>query len=265
MITVTNKKVAGLEPLWAPFRGFSLLFDNPGESISPMVKGLGRVDCSVDTNPSLQLYKELADSLDKIGRDLLTNTYSFCPLPSHSYHVTVWDGLNDGNAKDVFHQCHPDAENFLAGLPRSLLTDQTFTGESDDSPLLGREDWAIKFRFDRLFKWGNQVLVAHLVPADQDSERELEAVIQDRQSLTARFRERFGIETITNYSPHISLGYFANARYAESATPQIDRWTDSVTEETGDLTIAFTSISLYGFTDMVTFFKNWKADIEDNQ
>jgi len=78
----------------------------------------------------------------------------------------------------------------------------------------GREDWAIKFRFDRLFKRGNQVLVAHLVPADQDSERELEAVIKDRQSLTARFRERFGIEAITNYSPHISLGYFANAQYA---------------------------------------------------
>lgn len=230
-----------------------------------MEKDLGKLDCSVDTNPGLRLYRALAGSLDKIGREMLTNTYSFCPLPSHSYHITVWDGLNDGNAKDVFHQYRPNAENFLTGLPRSLLTDQTFTGEIDGSPLLTREDWTIKFKFDRLFKWGNQVLVARLVPADQDSKRERKTIIANRRNLTARFRERFGIETINNYQPHVSLGYFANTQYAESATSQINRWTDVIKEETSELTIAFTSISLYGFTDMATFFKNWKIAMENKQ
>lgn len=226
-----------------------------------MEKGLG----SVGANPSLQFYRALAGSLDKIGRNLLINTYLFCSLPSHSYHVTVWDGLNDGNVRDVFHQYRPGGENFLAGLPSSFLTDKTFTGEVDDSPLITREDWAIRFKFDRLLKWSNKVLVARLVPADQDSERELRIVVENRQNLTARFRERFGIETINDYSPHVSLGYFANAQYAQLSTSQISRWTDLIKEETGDLTVAFTSISLYGFTDMATFFKSWKTAREGKQ
>ena len=78
-----------------------------------MDEGLGKLDCSVDTNPSLQLYRALTESLNKIGRDTLTNSHLFCPLPSHSYHVTVWDGLNDGNAKNLSYQYRPDAEEFL--------------------------------------------------------------------------------------------------------------------------------------------------------
>ena len=31
MIPITNPKLAGLEPRWAPFRGFSLVFDPPEE------------------------------------------------------------------------------------------------------------------------------------------------------------------------------------------------------------------------------------------
>jgi hypothetical protein len=34
VITVTNAKVGGFVPQWAAFRGFSILFDNPGDSLS---------------------------------------------------------------------------------------------------------------------------------------------------------------------------------------------------------------------------------------
>jgi hypothetical protein len=41
MVTITNTKIAGVDgPRWAPFRGFSLLFDNPGDGVLPMGKGL---------------------------------------------------------------------------------------------------------------------------------------------------------------------------------------------------------------------------------
>ena len=33
-ISITNQKVAGFIPLWSEFRGFSLLFDNPSDSLS---------------------------------------------------------------------------------------------------------------------------------------------------------------------------------------------------------------------------------------
>jgi len=255
MSVITNAKVAGLEPVWAPYRGFSLLFDNPGESVSPMGEGLARLNCSVNTSSSLQLYSALAGLLDKIGRDLLMNTYLFCPLPSYSYHVTVWDGPNDGNARNVPPRYRPNLEDFLAGLPNSLLGNNGFTTEVYDSPLVLRRGWTLEFKFDRLTKWGNQVLVARLAPADKDSEATLRGITADRTDLTTDLQERFGVKTTNGYSPHVSLGYFANREFADLSTPQIDHWTDMVKKEAGNLTITFSSISLYGFTDMATFFK----------
>ncbi|RLC61895.1 MAG: hypothetical protein DRI79_06165 [Chloroflexi bacterium] len=255
MITITNSKIAGFEPRWAPFRGFSLLFDNPGDSVSSMGRDWLKVDCSVDESEDLQLYKGFAEFLNEIGRYRLTNTYLFCPLPPYSYHVTVWDGLNDGNVQDVSADCHLRLKNFLKNLPGSLLTDKEFTNEVRHSPLITSTNRSIRFKFKRLAKWGNEVLVASLMPADQDSERELKRIVEDRKALSAWFRERFGVTMRSSYSPHVTLGYFANEEYAASATPEIDRWTESVKKRVDQLTITFSGISLYGFTDMVTFFK----------
>ena len=98
------------------------------------------------------------------------------------------------------------------------------------------------------------MLVVRLEPADRESEDEFRRVVADRNDLSVRFQERLGFK-ITDYSPHVSVGYFANKEYAELATSQIDRWTGLCEKEAGDLTVAFGSISLCGFTDMATFFK----------
>src|SRR5438874_2339771 len=63
MITITNEKVAGFDPRWATFRGFSLLFDNPGHSLTPAGEWLN-LTCAVDTDPDLAFYKALRESLD---------------------------------------------------------------------------------------------------------------------------------------------------------------------------------------------------------
>lgn len=254
MITITNHKVAGFEPRWAPFSGFSLLFDNPGESLSPLSAGLLKLDCA-EAAPGLQLYSGLAGALDRIGRDLLVNTYLFCPLPFYSYHVTVWDGLNDANAAQVLPQHRSELDDVLRGLPGSLLTDERITAQANDSPLMHRRDWAIKLRFDVLHKWENRALVALLAPADQDSESELRTVAVEREYLTTRLQEQFGVRTTGGFAPHVTLGYYANQDHAERSTPQIDQWNEWIQEEIGNLTITFNTIGLYGFTDMVTFFR----------
>ena len=255
-IPVTNRKIAGLGGLrWASFGGFSLLFDNPGESVSSMGRGWLKVACSVHADPDLRLYGSFARSLDRMGQDLLSKEYLFCPLPPYSYHVTVWDGLNDGNVERLSHDHRLDLERFLTDLPDSILTDSEFTSEICDSPLVTRTGWVIRFGFDTLAKWGNRVLVARLTPADEESRSALTRIIADREESTGRFQKVFGVRTCTGYSPHVSLGYFANSDYAERATPLVDRWTEVVGEEVDNLTITFRSISLYGFTDMVTLFK----------
>src|SRR5438876_12331769 len=95
MITITNPKVAGFVPRWAPFRGFSLHYDNPGHSLTRSGDRLD-LNCDVEADPELVFYRRLRESLEDLAPDLLMNTYLFCPLPPASYHVTGRDGGNDG-------------------------------------------------------------------------------------------------------------------------------------------------------------------------
>ncbi len=255
MILITNPKIAGFEPRWAPFRGFSLLFDNPGAGVSPMGKEWLKVDCPINEHDHLRLYRGFAAFLEDLGALTLTNDYLFCPLPPYSYHVTVWDGLNDGNAQVVSASYRPKLDRFLGNLPDSLLTDEVFTAKARQSPLLQRTDWSVRFIFGELANWGNHAVVARLTPADPDSEKEFGWIEQERKALSAGIRERFGVEVYWPFSPHVTLGYFANEEYAARSAPQLDRWNEAVREEVTGLTIMFRGVSLYAFTDMITFIK----------
>jgi hypothetical protein len=254
MIPITNVKVAGLEPQWAPYRGFSLLFDYPDGTIQLRGENLNELKCSLDS-PGLKLYKALDKSLDNIGRNMLIKTFLFCPLPPYSYHVTVWDGLNDANAQKVSGNFYPKLRNFLNNLQNSLLTDDQFIEEIYEFPLTATE-WPIEFRFDHLSNWDNQVLVARLEPTEKSSGSPYDLLLKFRNELTQVYEMRYKIKMFHKYLPHVSLGYFANKQYgAGVTTSQLDHWTKIVKQEVGDKVITFKSISLYGFTDMVTFFK----------
>jgi 2'-5' RNA ligase len=255
MMPITNPKVASVEPRWAPFSGFSLLFDNPGDSVSLLGEGLLKADCSLERNEDLELYRRFVRFLDEVGTHKLRDNYSFCPLHPYSYHVTVWDGLNDGNLEQVPAGDQPRLRDFLNHLPDALITDRDFTAQVMQSALVTRANWSIRLQFKTLAKWSNQSLVAVLMPAEGDSELEFERIVQERAALSAQFRDRFGIAMRRSYHPHVTLGYFANEQQAELCSPHVDGWTERLQKFVGRLTITFRSISLYGFTDMVTFFK----------
>src|SRR5262245_8924177 len=97
MITITQNKVAGFgDTRWAPYPGFSVLFDNPSGFVRDG-EHIIRVDRSTDSSAGLDLYSQLNSSLPSAMRDLLLRTYLLFFLPASSYHVTVWDGVNVGN------------------------------------------------------------------------------------------------------------------------------------------------------------------------
>ena len=254
MITVTNSKIAGFAPRWAAFRGFSILFDNPGEGL---IRAGERLDLAgeVDGDAGLGFYQALRDGLDSLDVDLLTRTYLFCPLPPPSYHVTVWDGGNDGNVGEVFPEQRPKLEDLLAGLPDSLTRPSELTDMAAASALVARRGWDIRFRFDQLALWGNSVLVARLAPADADAARAVEELGHERGLLSARFRQTFGIGPSERYGPHVSLGYFANREAAQLATPCVDGWNRQLEARMAGATLLFQQASVYGFSDMATFFK----------
>jgi len=251
VFSITNEKVAGFVPRWAMFRGFSILFDNPGDCLTPSGSCLN-LACDVEADPALGFYKSLRDSLARLNPDLLTAAYLFCPLPPPSYHVTVWDGANDGNAALVASDRRPALEHLLASLPDALALPQEMTVPGLASPLVRRPDWDIEFRFSHLSIRG--ALVARLSPTEASQEA-FTAFVEERRRLNASFYEAFGIRASENYTPHVSLGYFANREGAQLATPCLREWDALFAERMQSSTLSFERASLYGFTDMATFFK----------
>ena len=254
MIVVTQPKVQGFWPRWAAFNGFSLLFDSPGQHTSPHGEGLLKLDCQVQTVPEQDFYRRLVAGLNKIGLDSLINNYLFCPLEPYSYHTTVWDGLNDSNAEYVVAEQQRLLRHYLDEFPRSFAIDTVFTDGIAQSPLV-TETWEIQFECDHIAKWGNVGLVAVLKTADPASAVRFEQLKQARNDLYDLFESRFGLAMRWDFTPHVSLGYFANQEQAELASSEVDSWQAIIQKELGGATIIYDTISLYGFTDMITFFK----------
>jgi hypothetical protein len=257
MITITNPRIAGFVPRWAPFRGFTILFDNPGRSLTRVGRQLV-VDGDLDADPALGFYRGLRDNLAGLGIDLLTNTYLFCPLPPPSYHVTLCDGGHQGDIGAMRPEQRHKLATLLDGLPEALTPANDLIARAMASPLVtgGRE---LRFRYDRLVIWSNVVLVALLAAADAESESALAALGDERRRLAAQFRQDDGFGPGGNYLPHVSLGYFANRELAQRALPCLADWERAFAGRMPGKVLPLAGASVYGFTDLVTFFKSAAA------
>jgi len=252
MFSITNAKIAGFTPRWARFRGFSVLFDSPGDCLVPHGQRLD-LACDLDGDAELGFYKGLRDGLTALEPDLLTATYLFCPLPPPSYHVTAWDGGNDGNVTRAVGSWRAKLEEYLAALPDTATRPHDLTDTVLASPLVSRRDWGVEFQFDALAIWGGSVLVARLAPTDA-ARSVYEQFVAERGRLSATYRGKFGVGASERYTPHVSLGYFANREGGQMAMPCLHEWNQVFTEGMRGLTLSFEHASVYGFTDMATFF-----------
>ncbi|CAF1646620.1 unnamed protein product [Adineta ricciae] len=148
------------------------------------------------------------------------------------------------------------AEKWLSDLPQSMYN------TSDDilrlplmSSVCTKRDWNINFRFDHLDIWNSSVLAAVLRP-DDDSLAIFEQFVEERTRLNTQFHERFNFFTDSKtYTPHVSLGYFANEEGAQKALSSLHDWNTWFKSALQDSVLSFNHASLYGLTDMITFFK----------
>jgi len=253
MITVTNPKVASFVPQWAAFRGFSILFDNPGDCLQ-YSNGCDLLVCDVDRDPALSFYRHVRDALAGLDVRYLTHTYLFCPLPSTSYHVTVWDGANDGNVGRIAAPQREIIEQLLADVPAALREPHPLIQLVRLSPLVERQDWNLTFRFSRLSLVGDSVLVAELDPATPNDAERLHELIRGRRELSARVQPTYGFSPYQQYWPHVSLGYFANRELAQLAMSRVEQWNARFVKALDRQTVTFTHARVYGFNDMATFF-----------
>ncbi|MGE3434026.1 MAG: hypothetical protein AB7O81_00060 [Blastocatellales bacterium] len=242
-------------PRWPRWCGFSYLWDHPDESVLAhhANTGLLQVACEPWTDSKLGLYRALGDALAEVGLDSAINPFSFCPLPSTSYHVTTWDGINEENLSLLAESEREEFARFLLGLPESARrTPPSLIPPNAFADLLGSAP--MQFKFDGLAIWGDATLVARLAPVDEPSARLLEQVKERRAQLDYRFAS-MGRLPSPDYAPHVTLGYFYHPEGARAAIGDLNKWEQTFLQRAAEQRIAFGSISAYGFTSMDTFLK----------
>ena len=253
--TISNPKVAGagLEPLWAPFPGFSLLLDPPAANF----RASGDVEtlhCDIE-EPALSLYRALHEGLQCFGLKRLSNDFWFCPLPPPSYHVTVLDGGNADNFGSFPERDRAPIEELAGSSARAdfhSTASREFLSEGPANIL----DMELRLRFLRLSKWSNVSLVAQLEPADIASEATFDRLVRSRAQLLDKLESRYGVRLgKPDFHPHVTLGYFASPSGGEACSHLVDECHGGMSRAVAGLEICFQTISLYAFSDMATFYR----------
>lgn len=243
MITITNSKLDSFKPKWAHYPGFSLLFNNPGNSLE--VKGNYS---RLKTDSNIDFYRTIHDALDTIGGQQLTTTYLLALLPYESWHVTVFDGINAFKLSQVHEEIRPVAEEFINELPGSLTTPPKLIRDILGSDLLQHS--GLSFSFDSLRVLNNKslTLMLSLTEHSMSALKDLERMRQELHGTLFSAERQNG-----EYHPHVTLGYFANKEPAQLASAHRMEWENVFKEMLTGKTISFPSIGFYGYKDMATF------------
>jgi hypothetical protein len=250
-VRITNPKVATLGPTWRRYRGVSVLFDNPGTRLGAGVTPLE--DIPVDDPDQQRLYDNLADVVANADPEDMRQRYGFCPLPRYTYHVTVCDGPNE---RDIDRSTAPGRATVAAvvdELPDSLERVSTALGFLCRARVLHTiASDPVTLVATSVAIWGH-VLAARLEPAGESARTALEHIARARAELSDDLQARLGLLT-QSWRPHVSLGYFPNRSAAEAATASLARWHRTLSAQPQP-TITFSSAAVYGFTDMISFFR----------
>jgi hypothetical protein len=241
-------------PYWTRWCGVSYLFENPGVSLHRRPDtGLLQVACKAWVDPELPLYRSLNGAMARLGLDSANNPWSFCPLPSTSYHITCADWINDANLHEIAEPQRKEFAEFLLQLPQSaklpptnLIPADAFDGIVGPDP--------VRFQFDGLSLWGDSVLVARVAPADEKSEEVLAAICERRKHLDERFAP-IGRPASMKYIPHVSLAYASDPRGARLAANDLPHWEDVFRRQTAGCVQAFPAIAAMAFQSMAEFIK----------
>ncbi|HEY1754325.1 MAG TPA: cupin domain-containing protein [Bryobacteraceae bacterium] len=258
-----NPKVAAFqagapwEERWIPsrFSGFSYLLDNPGNSLVTSAEGVPLLSCDVSEEPEVQrdlaVYRRLAASMKALDPQL--RPYSFCPLSVFSFHVTLWDGINQANAANLTMAKRAEYEVFASALPASVATPSPIL----PPPVVSLDrKWTLRLKFKALEIWPDAAaLVALLQPADEESKAVIELLEQHRRDLDARYAS-LGKPSSQPWTPHISCGYFKTSEDASAARRHLTEWTSPVAAHLAEHAIVFSSASLYSFTTMEHFYRH---------
>lgn len=254
MAEITTPKLSSVTPaVWSAYPGVSVLYTDPG---SAALSGIEPLETSSRAGRGdRRLYDRLHRLAEDIRSGLSVDGVAFCKLPRHTYHVTLCDSVNEGTRSEVHREAREEVARTLDHLPDSLLWTSELLRLLRDRDL----HWSVRrrpisFRVEALHVWGH-VLAASLEPADQPSAAAKATHEACRADLAARLHTRLGVR-VQPWRPHVTLGYFPNEHAASRARDhELPAWQDRASEHTEGLSVTFRSASVYGFTDMVSFWR----------
>ncbi|MGB3733899.1 MAG: hypothetical protein WA964_03005 [Ilumatobacter sp.] len=248
---ITTPKVTDLEPTWAPFRGWTILFDNPDLDLGPSPVLL---ETPVDTTGN-RVYATLQSVAQTIAENLPDAPIAW--LPPTSFHVTVMDGISGPHLGRM--QPGDVSRQLAAGfdrLPDSLVTPHDLTAGHDIRSVVSTGCSApIRFELDAVRCRGHAVLAE--LRSSVSSEPALARLDEARRISLGDLGASVGLDLVTEWRPHVTLGYVVNRDVAAASSAEIEHIAAQEIEGFDDrsTTISFSSVSLYGFTDMASYWR----------
>ena len=213
---------------WAEFRGLTVLLEpNP-------IPGSGR-----KTPTETDVYRALGESAVAIEQHLSETGESFRALPWWTYHVTLCDLINEGQTGKLATRSDEVGE-VLRSLPEAVA----------ETNLLEPDTWglqahgAVSFSLGTAVREGN-ALVVNLEAIDG---AQLVAVERVRSEIAHRLFDLTGLES-ADWRPHLTLGYWT-AGSAPRAGVDLTSFLPQLRNP-----ITYDASALYGFVDMVTFWR----------
>lgn len=249
-----NPKISAVEARWARFPGFTLLFDNPGQSCRSTEFG-PLLDCRPEGDPALSLYAALARGLASLDLQTAMFRHGFCPTPSASYHVTAWDGLNPALDAQLKPEVLQRARACYGALPEATDAERGFLAELQPAIQALQAQLPIRMKYAALRNTPGVGLVADVAPADNASAQAFERLQAVRLEVAQAAAQRWGAAYTTALQPHITLGYYANAADTRPLDPELPAWNTALAAACEGLTLEFSSLGFYAFTDMARFYR----------
>lgn len=259
---IANSKIQKLEPAWAPFPGFSILFDGSSAQLKRCLQ--------FDAQRVMQLGMDLAPMETpllhtchnwwaKAQTELNFPYYLWASLPFRSYHVTLWDGINAGNLPRVKQAHREPFQRFWEDFGKVKAGESFVNQALERSGLWSYRHKSIVFEFGKLAIHGH-ALVAELLPL-KEHEDHYQILCEARTALNQQFDAEFGpgLGFFEPYIPHVTLAYAVNRDVARKSQEMLPRWNFELGQQSAGLNLRYKGFSLYAFQKMDNFYKYAEA------
>ncbi len=116
-----NPKLATITTATGDCRGVTILFNTPGEDLIVTAPSIRRLDCRVDDDDRLALYRNFQRASRRIGRHVPELHRLGALIAAAAYHVTFCDVWHPGTIPSIADiDCRRKVDEVLRGLPYSL-------------------------------------------------------------------------------------------------------------------------------------------------